>query len=61
MPKKGSGIKKGSKLQVYNGTADKTSGGLTKTDLMKNDKGKVVSKKRHEIGKALQKKYPMKK
>lgn len=40
----------GSKLQVWNGTAKHTSGGLTKPDLMLNKKGKVVSKKQHAHG-----------
>ena len=41
----------GSKLQVWRGTADKTSGGLTKKDLVLNKRGKVVSKKQSEAGK----------
>ena len=40
----------GTKLQVWHGTADRTAGGLTKSDLMKNKRGKVVSKKQHAIG-----------
>lgn len=40
----------GSKLQVFNGTAKHTSGGLKKEDLMKNKNGKVVSKKQHNAG-----------
>jgi len=47
----GHGRKIGSKNEVWSGTATKTSGGLTKSDLMKNKKGKVVSKKRHALGK----------
>lgn len=34
----------GTKRQVYIGTADKTSGGLTKKDLRKTDDGRIVSK-----------------
>lgn len=34
----------GSKAQVYNGTADKTSGGLTKKQLKKTSDGRIVSK-----------------
>ena len=34
----------GSRAQVYNGTADKTSGGLVKKDLRKSSDGRVVSK-----------------
>ena len=40
----------GTKRQVWNGTAAKTSGGLTKSDLMQNKHGKVVSKKQHAVG-----------
>lgn len=40
----------GSKLQVWNGTAAKTSGGLTKTMLIKNKRGRIVSKKQAEAG-----------
>lgn len=35
----------GSRVQVMNGTAHKTSGGLTKNDLMLNKWGRIVSKK----------------
>jgi hypothetical protein len=35
----------GSRAQVLHGTAKKTSGGLVKKDLSKNDQGKIVSKK----------------
>lgn len=38
----------GSRIQVMNGTALKTSGGLTKKDLMLNKWGRIVSKKRYE-------------
>ena len=41
----------GSAAQVYHGTAKHTSGGLTKKDLMKTKKGRVVSKKKHAAGK----------
>jgi hypothetical protein len=40
----------GSKAQVYHGTAKHTSGGLTKKDLMKTRKGRIVSKRKHAIG-----------
>lgn len=40
----------GSKAQVYHGTAERTSGGLHKDDLMKNKNGRIVSKKKHELG-----------
>jgi hypothetical protein len=36
----------GSRRQVWNGTAKKTSGGLTKTDLMMSH-GRIVSKSKH--------------
>ncbi len=41
----------GSKSQVWHGTAKHTSGGLTKKDLMKTRKGRIVSKKKHAAGK----------
>jgi len=41
----------GSKAQVWHGTAKHTSGGLTKRDLMKTRKGRIVSKKKHAAGK----------
>lgn len=34
----------GSRAQVHHGTAYKTSGGLTKTDLVQNKNGRIVSK-----------------
>jgi hypothetical protein len=40
----------GSKAQVYHGTAKHTSGGLTKKDLMKTKKGRIVSRKQHAAG-----------
>jgi hypothetical protein len=41
----------GTKAQVWHGTAKHTSGGLTKSDLMKTRKGRIVSKKKHAAGK----------
>ena len=41
----------GTKLMVFRGQAHKTSGGLTKGDLMVNRRGKVVSKNAHAAGK----------
>merc|ERR550525_2236031 len=35
----------GKKIQVWNGTRQWTSGGLTKADLMMNKRGRIVSKK----------------
>ena len=35
----------GSRIEVYNGEASRTAGGLTKKDLKLNARGKVVSKK----------------
>jgi hypothetical protein len=40
----------GSKAQVWHGSAKHTSGGLTKSDLMKTRKGRIVSKKKHALG-----------
>lgn len=48
----GGGMKTvGTKAQVWHGTAKKTSGGLTRKDLMKTKKGRIVSKKKHAAGK----------
>jgi len=41
----------GSKAQVWHGTAKKTRGGLTKSHLMKNKHGHIVSRKQHKRGK----------
>ena len=41
----------GSKAQVFHGTAHHTSGGLTRKDLMKNKRGKIVSRKQAAAGK----------
>merc|ERR1712150_338300 len=50
--KKVSVIAKGvlAKSAVFRGTKEKTSGGFTKSDLMKNKFGKVVTKKQHARG-----------
>lgn len=53
-PQRGKGMGgTGSKADVWAGRARRTSGGLMKADLMKNKKGKIVSKKMHARGKAL--------
>jgi len=41
----------GSKAQVFHGTAKHTSGGLKKKDLMKTKAGRIVSRKKHALGK----------
>jgi hypothetical protein len=41
----------GSKASVYHGHAKHTSGGLTKKDLMKTKHGRIVSRKKHALGK----------
>jgi hypothetical protein len=41
----------GSRVQVYHGTAQHTSGGLTKKDLFMNKRGRIVSKKASAAGK----------
>ena len=41
----------GTKAQVWHGSAKHTSGGLTKKDLMKTRKGRIVSKRKHAAGK----------
>ena len=47
MKERGHEILIGSRAQVWHGTAYKTSGGLTKTDLMMNKEGRIVSKSKH--------------
>ena len=37
----------GSRAEVFHGTAEKTSGGLRKKDLLKNKHGEIVSRKKH--------------
>lgn len=37
----------GTRAQVWHGTAYKTTGGLTKSHLMKNKSGRIVSKSKH--------------
>ena len=37
----------GSRAEVWHGNAKKTTGGLTKKDLLKNKHGAIVSKKKH--------------
>lgn len=41
----------GSRAEVFHGTAKKTSGGLQKSDLMKNKSGSIVSVKKSEMAK----------
>lgn len=41
----------GSKAEVYHGSAKHTSGGLTRKDLMKTKRGRIVSRKKHAAGK----------
>jgi hypothetical protein len=50
MGQAGGAMAVGSKAQVWHGTARHTSGGLTKKDLMKH-KGRIVSRKKHALGK----------
>ena len=40
----------GSKAQVWHGSARHTPGGLTRKDLMKTKKGRIVSRRKHAIG-----------
>lgn len=42
----------GSRAEVFHGSAQRTTGRLTKDDLMKNKAGRIVSKKRHDAGKS---------
>jgi hypothetical protein len=41
----------GTRAQVWHGTAFKTSGGLTKGDLLQNKAGRIVSKAKHSTAK----------
>jgi hypothetical protein len=41
----------GTRAQVWHNTAKKTSGGLTKSDLMMNKHGRIVSRKKHNSAK----------
>lgn len=41
----------GSKAQVFHGSAKHTKGGLTRKDLIKNKRGKIVSRKQAAAGK----------
>jgi len=41
----------GSRAQVWHGTAKKTSGGLTKKDLVMNKRGRIVSKRKAKTAK----------
>ena len=50
MPKKTSVKVVGSKAQVFHGNATHTSGGLKKSDLVKNKHGRIVSKKKQAAG-----------
>lgn len=43
----------GSRSQVFHGNAKKTTGGLTKKDLVQNKHGRIVSKKKHTLEKKL--------
>ena len=42
----------GSKAEVFHGTAKHTSGGLKKKDLMKTKAGRIVSRRKHALGKS---------
>lgn len=39
---------------MFNGSAERTTGGLTKEDLIKNERGRIVSAKRHKTMKQRQ-------
>ena len=45
-------VKYGSRRKVFGGTAERTTGGLRKEDLIKNERGRIVSIKRHSTMKA---------
>ena len=44
-------VYKGSRAQVWHGTAYKTKGGLTKDKLLMTKRGRVVSRKKHNSAK----------
>jgi hypothetical protein len=44
--------KYGSRRKVFGGSAEMTTGGLRKEDLVKNERGRIVSVKRHTTMKA---------
>lgn len=48
----------GSYAEVFHGTAKRTSGRLTKSDLTKNPQGRIVSKKKRAQGLKQYKKNP---
>jgi hypothetical protein len=48
---------RGSRREVWNGSAKRTSGGLTRDDLTQNKRGDIVSKKKQAQGRKLYKKY----
>jgi hypothetical protein len=50
MPKRSSVKIIGSKAQVFHGNATHTSGGLKKSDLVKNKHGRIVSRKKQAAG-----------
>lgn len=41
----------GSRVKVFNGTSYKTSGNLTKKNLIRNKWGRIVSRKKHNTAK----------
>jgi len=41
------------KRWVWSGKLNKTPSGLTKKDLMRNSSGRIVSKKKHNLGKKM--------
>ena len=47
----GATVTVGSKAQVFHGTAHHTKGGLTRKDLIRNKRGKIVSRKQAAAGK----------
>lgn len=49
-PRSSKGSSVGTAREVWAGTKERTPGGLTKSQLMKNKRGKVVSIKRHALG-----------
>ncbi len=43
-------LARGTKAQVFHGSAKRTPGGLTRKDLMKTKAGRIVSRRKHAAG-----------
>ena len=50
-PMAGGMVTVGTRAQVFHGTAKRTAGGLSKSDLFMNKRGRIVSRRASEAGK----------